>query len=264
MSANLPGLAPLLDAFQRHVLDDDPAVAEWVRATPALPVARRLAVYHEAYRLRLVEVCTHDYAGLQTLIGEDAFAALVLDYARARPSVYRSARDFSAALPDWLQDEPGRLPAVAQEMLRFERALADALDAADAPQPGTEALAAIDPAGWGELVPLAHPALTRLTLGWDVPALWAEMRAGAEARAPRRTEAPIEWAVWRAPDLMTQYVSLPVAEAAVLDAALAGDDFATICETLCARLPQQEVAAAAVTALCAALGRGQLAGLRTG
>lgn len=260
-AAPTPGLAALLDAFQRHVLDGDPAVAAHVRATPALPAARRLAVYHEAYRLRLVEVAARDYEGLHTLLGDDGFAELVLDYAREQPSVYRSARDFSAALPGWLARAPGRLPAVAQEMLHFERALADALDAADAPQPDTGALAAVAPEDWGGLHPRPHPALSRLTLTFDVPALWAEMRAAAPPRAPVAQPAAIDWAVWRDRELLTHYVSLSAAEAALLDGARAGVDFATICERLCAVLPEDEVAGAAVGALCAALERGQLAGL---
>ena len=146
-------------------------------------------------------------------------------------------------------------------MLHFERALADALDAADAPQPGTDALAAVAPEDWGGLRPRPHPALTRLALSHDVPALWAEMRAEAPPRAPVRQPAPVEWAVWRDRELVTHYVSLSAAEAAVLDGALDGADFATICERLCAVLPETEVAAAAVGALCAALARGQLAGL---
>ena len=50
----------------------------------------RLGFYHDAYRLRLIEVLSLDYPGVSKLLGEEAFGTMALAYIRAFPSHYRS------------------------------------------------------------------------------------------------------------------------------------------------------------------------------
>ncbi|HKE92868.1 MAG TPA: DNA-binding domain-containing protein, partial [Povalibacter sp.] len=69
-------LAQLQRAFLQHVVNGDTAVADHVESSAAVPVATRLAVYADAYRLRLVDALASNYPRMQQLLGRDAFAAL--------------------------------------------------------------------------------------------------------------------------------------------------------------------------------------------
>ena len=114
----------------------------------------------------------------------------------------RRVRDAGARLPGFLADadasaETRRRVAFAPDLARFEWALIEAFDAADAPALSHAALAAVAPEDWAELHFVFQPALARLALGFPVDRLRAahdrgdaELPAGL---APDSTQV----CVWR-------------------------------------------------------------------
>ena len=234
------GLAALQNAFQGGLLGADTGVLARLRSTSKADAATLLAVYRNAYILRLMEALGDDHPALLKLIGEDEFAAMTRASAAAHPSRHPSIRWFGTKLPAFLRNTPpwAERPWLA-ELAAFERSLRDAFDAADAQPVGVEAMAAVAPEAWPDLRFRFLPSLRRLDLGWNVAQTWKD------ETPPERLEAPVAWAFWR-PELVTEYRSLEPDEASALDAAASGATFAELCEGLLRwRAPDQAPARAA-------------------
>jgi hypothetical protein len=70
-----------------------------------------------------------------------------------------------------------------------------------------------------------------LDLHWNVPWLWQALDRGQTPPEPERGETPVVWLIWRQ-QLDPRWRPLDVDEAWALQQALAGSDFATLCEGL--------------------------------
>ncbi len=189
------------------------------------------------------------------------------------------------------------------EMATFEWTMTLAFDTADGPLITFEDMAAVPPASWPGMRFIPHASLHRLDLRWNVPAVWKAHSAGDDVNAPaenplpvatagvveisgidsdtKRTEGqprltggpapvsesatprePVAWIVWRQ-DLTTYFRSLDVDEAWALDALIAGQPFADICQGLCEWIDAQHVAAHAAGLLKSWIGDGMIAKIKT-
>lgn len=236
------GLRRLQEDFQGYLLSGDVRVQSQVLGSEQVSTMERLAIYADAYRLRLLEALDTDFSGLHALLGDAEFDAMGRAYIAANPSPYFSLRWYGDRLSEFLRTtEPySKYPALA-EMAQFEWTKSDAFDAAESPVAGIEDMAAISPEAWPGLTFRPHPSLRRLDLYWNVPAVWKAYDAGEEPPALEGSEYPVAWLLWRQ-DLLTYFRSLSVHEAWALDALLRGDSFANLCEGLCEWIDTQHVA----------------------
>lgn len=222
-----------LAAFQRalagHVLAGAAVSPGLVTGSDAFPVARRLAVYHNAYRLRLAEALGADFPVLRGLLGEAAFQQLTADYLIAQPSRSFTLRDFGAVLPAFLgRHARYRRRPWLRATAAFEWTLLAAFDAADAPPLTASQLAAVPPAHFLRLRFRFQPALHVLRLRWSVPQAWRAAQDGAVPTAPSRLSAPVDCLVWRR-DQRVYFRTLLADEAALLKALLRRRSFAAAC-----------------------------------
>ncbi|MDU1693379.1 MAG: DNA-binding domain-containing protein, partial [Bradyrhizobium sp.] len=69
-------------AFERHLLADTDAsgFASTLIGGPTLDVDTGLAIYHHAYRARLLEVMQGDFPAVWHWLGDEEFAGLVAAY----------------------------------------------------------------------------------------------------------------------------------------------------------------------------------------
>ncbi|GAA0530465.1 hypothetical protein GCM10011581_28890 [Saccharopolyspora subtropica] len=133
------GLAELQRWMQRAMLDPDglPAdVEQVVTASARLSARERLAVYWRGYRLRLVEAMRGFHPAACHLLGRELFDRFALDFLDARPSrsrtLFRLADGFAEHVEATQPDTGGESwPDLVIDLLRFERAVNDALDAPD-------------------------------------------------------------------------------------------------------------------------------------
>jgi hypothetical protein len=224
-------LAQLQRDMQHHVLNGDAAIADAVNGTAAVPAATRLAVYSNAYRIRLAEALADTLSNLHTFLGEEEFGAVAARYIDEHPSRFASIRWFGDRLAEELQRSHSGQPWVA-ELARWEWALAASFDAQDAATIGIEALASIAPDDWGELSLEFHPSVQQLELQTNAPALFKALAEGQSPPQPAILEQPQSWLLWRQ-DLKTQYRSLEPAETAALTLVRGGGSFGEMCEALC-------------------------------
>lgn len=187
-----------------------------------------LGVYQKGYRARLAEFLAEDHPGLRALLGDDEFDVLIEDYIAARPARDPNARWYTTGLPDFMQESANwRENAPAVSMARFERAMVDAFDAADAEPLKIEALASFSPEDWPLLVFSFHPSLILLELAPGTLAAYSE----DEDAEPQDTSSDDldRAAVWRI-EYETAYRALEGDEYVALCEARAGHAFGDICQ----------------------------------
>jgi hypothetical protein len=235
-------LRRLQEDFQGYLLALDNRMHPHVLDSTQVSAEERLAIYANAYRLRLLEALDTDYPGLHTILGDDEFDAMGRAYIAAHPSGYFSLRWFGERMAGFLRTtEPYSKYPVFAEMAAFEWAKSDAFDAADSAVAGINDMATISPDAWPGLRFIPHPSLRRLDLRWNVATVWKEIDAAQEPPALEESDYPIAWLVWRQ-GLLTYFRSLSVDEAWALDALYRGETFAAICEGLTEWIDAQNVA----------------------
>lgn len=226
-------LATLQARFQAAVLGAPERFTDAIVSTGRVSAEQRVAIYADAYRLRLLEVLEDNYPGLYRLLGTDAFRALGTDYIHAHPSTFRSVRWYGDRLADFItarRDVPAG--GLLAEMARVDWTMGLAFDAADADVLEEAAMAAVSPQHWGSLVFTLHPSVFRLDLHHDLPPLREQLRASDDQQdPPARRDAPLPWLFWRR-SLRVHYRSLDIDEAHLLDALRRQTPFATLCEML--------------------------------
>jgi hypothetical protein len=227
----LKALSVLQRDLQRHVLSGDAAIIDAVKDTPAVPVATRLNVYSNAYRIRLADALAANMPRLKELLGEEQFGAVAGAYVDAHPSRFASIRWFGDRLAQVLGESHPSQPWLA-ELARWEWALAASFDAADATAVAVECLATVAPGDWAELRLQFHPSVQYLELATNAQALFKALSEEQAPPPPAILATAQPWLLWRQ-DLKTQYRSLAPDETAALQVMRAGGTFGAMCEALC-------------------------------
>jgi hypothetical protein len=219
-------------ALQRYVLGGDQQVRAMIAAGPRDNAERRLAIYHNAYRQRLLEALSTDFEALAAVLGEETFQAACRAYVETTASHFRNIRWYGGGLPDFLAStQPWQRHRELAEIARFEWTLTLAFDAADAPALTFEDLAALPPQTWSTLQIRLHPSLQTVPLRSNAPALRTAVDAQAELPPVRLNEDAIEWAVWRKAGA-PHFRSLRPEESWAMAAVRRGEAFAALCEGL--------------------------------
>ncbi|MDO8704312.1 MAG: DNA-binding domain-containing protein [Sulfuricaulis sp.] len=267
-------LRDLQEDFRSFLLRGEEQMLQRVSGTAKVSAPKRLEIYFDAYRLRLLEALDSNYPVLHAWIGDEEFDKLGLAYLEAHPSTHFSIRYFGHRLAEYLATaEEYRDKPYLQEMASLEWAMSETFDALDSPLVSLDDMAVIPPDAWPDMRLQFHPSLHRLDLRWNVPIIWkavnhsvaSEKNADScrgttsstpspsqgegwgegdqtiDVPAPETSEYPQSWIVWRQ-NLKTYFRSLSVDEAWALDAASKGESFAALCEGLCEWIDPQNVA----------------------
>src|SRR5258706_10996091 len=92
----------------------------------------RVAIYHEAYRARLVECLADDYPALQHALGEPSFETLCHAYITEHPSRSPNLNSFGRRMSDFCRTRNEPLAAFAADLAALEWAMVDVVHAAPA------------------------------------------------------------------------------------------------------------------------------------
>lgn len=253
-------LAELQRAFQQHVLQGTGNVGHDINRSEAVPAGTRLAVYSDAYRLRLADALAQNYPRLQRLLGNDSFAELARAYLAAFPSTRESVRWFGDRLAEYLAAQPGAAErSWLEELARWEWIVAGAFDAEDIAPLAEAALAQVAPDRWPTLQFQFHPSVQLLQLSTNAPALFKALSDDATPPPPARLTAPRTWVIWRQ-QLTPRYRSMSTDEAGALRTAMEGGSFEDICNVLCKWHDASDVPVRAATLLKMWLGEEMLTG----
>lgn len=228
----MSGLAELQRSFQAWVIEGDERFAAQVNESSRVPVATRLRVYSDAYRLRLIEALQSNYPMLHQVLGDDVFEQMASGYIAAHPSTFKSIRWFGNQLASYLAESEEWSPhAWLPEFARWEWAVTTAFDAANAVPLDPATLSGIAPEDWPQLRFVLHPSVHRLQLEWNVAAMFKALVAEEMPPAPEQNENSTDWLIWRR-GLATQYRGLKPAEVFALGLLADGGTFGEMCEGL--------------------------------
>jgi hypothetical protein len=235
--------------MQRQLLGEASSITGAIVDAPPLSAQDRIAIYRNAYQVRLIDALQDTYPILHALLGDDMFIDLGKDFVAHYPSVFRSIRWYGRELTDFLKiNPPYDEQPVLSEVAQLEWTLGEVFDAKDAKPLPRIALSAVDPAAWSELRFEFHPSLRRLQFEWNAVPVWQAMSQEDTPPRPHRSAAPVAWLLWRQ-DLQNYFRSMTNIEALALDAAQRGHNFGEICESLIVCLPENEIPLAAATLL---------------
>jgi Putative DNA-binding domain len=234
-------LRQLQRELQRDLLGDQSGIAAAIVDAPPLPAEARLAIYRNAYRIRLIDALDDTYSALHKLLGDETFESLADLFIAAQPSVHRSIRWYGRELAHFLTEcLPFAEQPILSEVARFDWTLAEVFDAADAVPLERAALEAIAPDAWEELKFRFHPSLRRLEFKWNTVAVWQAVSDDAVPPNPDLALGPVRWLLWRQ-NLKNYFRSTDEIESAALQAALLGNPFADICSSMTAWLSEEEI-----------------------
>jgi hypothetical protein len=241
-----------LDTLQRVFQDylmhpDNNHIETFTAEEKALPKADQLAIYYNAYRLRLLDILAEDYPKLQLFMSNEAFDECIILYIDAYPSRNFSVRNFGQHLNTFLRDTPPYADSpYLSELATFEWALNDTLDASDAEIFQLETLQTIPAEKWGDLQFTFHPSLQIMHFEWDTVKLWQAIKPAKDSTCdlenliPPKLTTSVTWIAWRN-DLQSQYRSLTELQATMLQILKENQNFAELCEQLCEWVEEEQV-----------------------
>ncbi|WP_020176498.1 DNA-binding domain-containing protein [Methyloferula stellata] len=257
-------LAELQTTFQDAILNEAREMPGSIMASRRQSAMERFGVYQDAYRLRLAEFLANDYPVLHNVLGDEGFDALAEAYIKATPSSHRNARWYARDLPDFMRmREPWQEIKAAIDLAAFERALADAFDAADADALEASVLGSIAAEDQPRLCFTFQPGLALLSLTQGTVGAYEAAAEGLDAAPPSGPQEE-RVLVWRGSSQQSFYRCLEEDEALALDSAGMGGTFAEICGLLSLRMPEEEAANQAALYLIRWFGDGLIAGVACG
>lgn len=248
-------LMGLQNQFQNYLLLKPSDITQSVVSTEKVPVAKRLAIYGDGYRFRLIDSLSANFPILNAYIGFEAFKSLAIDYIDKFPSTYRSIRWYGDSFADYLK-ESGNI--FAAELAEFEWKMTLSFDAADDEILKIEQMAAIPPESWAELRFQPHSSLHLMNFKANVIEIWEAV--SNDHRPPQQKTAPTVWVLWRK-NYINHFSSLTEVEAWALEALFKGTSFGELCEGLCRWFDEQDVAMQAASLLKGWIEREMIAGI---
>ncbi|MBI3553609.1 MAG: putative DNA-binding domain-containing protein [Elusimicrobia bacterium] len=171
----------------------------WIVDAPPLPARERLAVYADAYFLRLLESLGGDFPAVKRALGEEGFRRLVADYLRENPSDSPNVSDLGSRLPAFARSHAlaKRFPYLP-DLCRLEWEVLSALYTDRLPSLDPAVFAKLSAADWEKAKLVFDPTLRLFEVSWPVDRLWAQRAKPAKAaRCVWRTTRPSWLAVYR-------------------------------------------------------------------
>ena len=222
-------------AFERHLLADTDAsgFASTLIGGPTLDVDTGLAIYHHAYRARLLEVMQGDFPAVWHWLGDEEFAGLVAAYVQRYPSAHFSLRwlgqRFAGFIGEHLVAEQS---APLAELACLEWAFTLAFDASPGQPLSLHDMAQLAPEDWPVLQVEWVPAVQQVLCRFNSLEIWRGVKAQATFPGSQPLSLAQVCLIWREQQVC-RYRSLEPAEAY----ALAGmDDGGWSFSELCAEL----------------------------
>lgn len=170
---------------------------------PSLGARERLAVYHHAYRARLIDALADDFPAVRYAMGVEAFDRFADRVITAHPSRHPNLNRYGVVFLSALE-EARRLPnrGFLLELARLEWALVETIHAPAPPRLDPAALGAIPPEAWGAVRFRPNPALQVLDTAWPVNRFFSAWRRGEEPSLPARERSAtvvyrVDFTLWR-------------------------------------------------------------------
>ena len=211
----------------------NPALRDSLLGSAGLTPEQGLAIYHNAYRARLLEALRGDYPAVHGWLGDEEFDALALAYIDAHPSRHFSLRWLGAELAGFI--DGFLVPEQARplsELARLEWAFTLAFDAPQGEPLSLAQMAELPAEAWPTLQVRYLPCVQAQRCRYNSLAIWRAIKEQAEFPGSQVLEQEELCLIWR-DGLISRYRSLDRAEAeALCGMAEQGWNFGELCAQL--------------------------------
>lgn len=237
----MPGLIELQKKFSDYLLSQNDDITACIVDDERVSKQTRLEIYKNAYAIRLSKCIDTDHPMLGKYLGDELFKTMANGYINNHPSHYTSLRHYCDNLPAYLsKTEPFTSAPILAEIAAFERAMLNAFDAADDKRASVEDLKSIEQEKWPAIKISFHSSVRVFTAYWNSVESWQALKD--ENTPPEATKySPQHWLIWRGVDLLTQFRSLTNESYIMLNGFESGDNYADVCETLLAHVPEDTI-----------------------
>jgi uncharacterized protein (UPF0276 family) len=201
-----------------------------VKERAGVDAARRLGIYHHAYRARLNEVLTDTFAKTYLFMGSDLFDEEAVAFAVANPPTARSLNRYGHNFPEHLAARYTDNPELF-ELARLDWDLRHCFDGPDAPAfSATDAQA--DTAGqWLARPAPLHHSLRLRPIQTNVVQVWRAIDADTDVPPIESLEKPASLVVWRK-ELQPHFQTVDATQALFLQRLMEGASITASCEQL--------------------------------
>lgn len=225
------------EQVQAYLLGPDtqanPTLQGSLQGSTALSAEQGLAIYHNAYRARLLEALRGDYPAVHGWMGDQEFDALALAYLTAYPSKHFSLRWLGAQLATFI--DAYLIPAQAaplSELARLEWTFTLAFDALERQPLSLAQMAELPAEEWPSLQVRLHPSAHWLECWHNSLEIWQACKEQSEFPGSRMLSDAEFCFIWR-DHLITRYRCLKADEATALRGMTTqGWSFAELCSRL--------------------------------
>ena len=234
-------LSELQTTFQHALFDAECNGADWIRESArGLSSRERLDVYHNAYRLRLIDVLLDTFEHTAIYLGDDWFNQLAADYVQLHHSTYTNIGLYGREFPDFLAERLADDKEVSELALmdwKLRRAF-DGADSAVMTQDDLQQLASEENTSI-RLQPV--PTLSISTQHFNTLDIWHAINQDQIPPVVERLPHPIDILIWRKGH-SPHFRSLTKIESAAIACVCAGDTLEAIGAALEKDFPDVDVA----------------------
>lgn len=244
---NMLELSDLQIAFHDHLLSQPSAIAQEVIDGGRISVDHRLNIYHNAYRVRLLENLRDAYEKTWTYLGDGTFDASALAFIEATPPQHRNLRWHGAEFPRFLAEQFPQDEDIA-ELALIDWQLRHAFDGPNASPVQPAELAGLSAEDWASVGFQFVPTLFMAPLRFNTVSIW---HALDQEQAPPVAETlphPTWILIWRK-GWQPHFRTIQAAEHAALSQLHGGASFAQVCAALAEQFSDQEAASVAAEGL---------------
>lgn len=254
------GLAGLQAAFHDHLLDRPSPIAHEVVDGGRIGVEHRLHIYHNAYRVRLLENLRDAYEKTWAYLGDARFETSALAFIEDNPPRHRNLRWHGTAFSQWLANRFPQDPDIA-ELALIDWQLRQAFDGPNATPVQADELAGLSAENWAGVGFRFTPTLFVTPLRCNSVSIWHALDQEQVPPAAESLHVPTWLLIWRK-GWQPHFRTLQAVEHAALMPLQGGTSFAQVCAELGEQFTDQEAASVAAASLRTWLQDELIVGLR--
>ena len=255
----LPELTDLQVAFHDHLLNLPSTIEQEVLEGGRIGVDHRLHIYHNAYRVRLLENLQDAFEKTWAYLGDETFESSALAFIEDNPPRHRNLRWHGAAFPQWLENRFPQDRDIA-ELALIDWRLRLAFDGPNASPVQSAELANLSAEDWASVGFQFVPTLFVAPLRFNTVNIWHAIDQEQAPPAAEPLAHPTWLLIWRK-GWQPHFRTIQAAEHAALLQLQDGASFAQVCAALSEQFSDQEAARVAAGSLRTWLRDEMIAGL---
>ncbi|MCW8963334.1 MAG: DNA-binding domain-containing protein [Gammaproteobacteria bacterium] len=190
-------LRELQTNFQHVLLDSECIGADWVRESAhGLTSRERLDIYHNAYRIRLIDVLWDTFEHTAVYLGDDWFQQLAAAYVLSHQSIHTNIGLYGQEFPRFLAEQLADDKEVSELALmdwKLRRAF-DGADSAVMTHDDLQQLASVE-SGNPRLQPV--PTLSISTQHYNTLDIWHAINQDQQPPVVEQLQQPVDILIWR-------------------------------------------------------------------